>query len=130
MPTEKELAMNDRRTYWALWLCLLIGGLGISPTTGQANPTLTGTNLLEVCVSRLSIAETHCFAFISGVTAGHALSVGAGRMFYCLPEQTDITQVKRVTVKYLKKNANSLDKDAAELIFRALADAWPCPGAS
>ncbi|MFB3046409.1 MAG: Rap1a/Tai family immunity protein [Acidiferrobacterales bacterium] len=41
-----------------------------------------------------------------------------------------MTQTKRIIVKYLKKNANSLDKDAVELIFRALEDAWPCGGSS
>jgi hypothetical protein len=120
--------MTGARKHKALWFCLLIGSLGISPTSGHANPALTGADLLEVCVSRLSIAETHCLAFINGVTAGHALSVGTGRTFYCLPEKADSTQVKRIVVKYLKKNANSLDSDAAELIFRALANAWPCAG--
>ena len=118
--------MIDTRKYKTLWLCLLIGSLSILPTSGHANPTLTGTDLLEVCVSRLTISETHCLGFISGVTAGHALSVGAGKTFYCFPENADIAQAKRIIVKYLKKNASLLDKDAAELIFQALASAWPC----
>ena len=122
--------MIDTRKYKTLWLCLLIGNLSILPTSGHANPTLTGADLSEVCVSRLTIPETHCFAFISGVTAGQALSVGTGRTFYCFPEDADITQTKRIIVKYLKKNANSLDKNAAELKFRALADAWPCGSSS
>ncbi|MDH3670206.1 MAG: Rap1a/Tai family immunity protein [Gammaproteobacteria bacterium] len=118
--------MIDTRKYKTLWFYLLIGSLSILPTPGHASPGLTGTDLLELCVSRLTIPETQCLAFISGVTAGHALSVGAGKTFYCFPENADIAQAKRIIVKYLKKNASSLDKDAAELIFRALADAWPC----
>lgn len=109
------------------WLWLLMGSLSISSVPGQASSTLTGADLMEICVSRLSIPQTQCLAFISGVTAGHhALSVGTGKTLYCLPEKADIGKVKRVTVKYLKKNANSLDKDAAALIFQALANTWPC----
>ena len=122
--------MIDTRKCKTLWLCLLIGNLSILPTSGHANPTLTGADLLEVCVSRLTIPETQCLAFINGVTAGHALSVGAGKTFYCFPENADVAKAKRIIVKFLKKNASSLDKDAAELIFRALADAWPCGGSS
>ena len=118
--------MIDTRKYKTLWLCLLIGNLSILPTSGHANRTLTGTDLLEVCVSRLSTPQIQCLAFISGVTAGHALSVGTGKTFYCFPENADIAQAKRIIVKYLKKNASLLDKDAAELIFQALASAWPC----
>jgi hypothetical protein len=118
--------MIDTRKCKTLWLCLLIGSLSILPTSAHASSALTGADLLEVCVSRLTIAETHCLSFISGVTAGHALSVDAGKTFYCFPEDADMAKAKRIIVKYLKKNASSLDKDAAELIFRALADAWPC----
>lgn len=118
--------MIDKRKYKTLWLCLLFGSLSILPTSGHTSPGLTGADLLEVCASRLTIPETHCLGFISGVMAGHALSVGAGKTFYCFPENANITKAKRIIVKYLKKNASALDKDAAELIFRALADAWPC----
>lgn len=118
--------MIDTRKYKTLWLCLLIGSLSILPTSGHTSPALTGADLLELCVSRLTIPETQCLAFISGVTAGHASSVVAGKTFYCFPEKAGITKAKRIIVKYLKKNASSLDKDAAELIFRALANAWPC----
>lgn len=114
------------RRFRTLWFFLLLGSLSILPTPGHANPAITGGELLEVCVSRLNIAQTQCLAFISGVTAGHALSVGAGKTFYCLPERADMTQVKRTVVKYLKKNSKSRDHDAAELIFRALANTWPC----
>ena len=118
--------MIDTRKHKTLWLCLLIGSLSILPTSGHTNPALTGADLLELCVSKLTIPETQCLSFISGVTAGHPLSVGTGKTFYCFPEDAGVAKAKRVIVKYLKKNAGSLDKDAAELIFRALANAWPC----
>ncbi len=93
--------MIDTRKYKTLWLCLLMGNLSILPTSGHANPALTGADLFEVCVSRLTIPETPCLAFISGVTAGHALSVSTGRTFYRLPDNADITQAKHIIVKYL-----------------------------
>jgi hypothetical protein len=78
--------MIDTRKYKRLWLCLLIGSLSVLPTFGQAKPALTGTDLLELCISRLTIPETQCLSFISGVIAGHPLSVGTGKTFYCFPE--------------------------------------------
>ena len=118
--------MIEFKKYRTLWFFLLIGGLGILQTPAHATPGPTGSELLEVCVSRLSIAQTQCIAFISGVTAGHALSVGTGKTFYCLPERAGMAEVKRIVVKYLKKHSKSRDQDAAELIFRALANTWPC----
>lgn len=118
--------MINRRKHKTLWLCLLIGSLSILPTSGHTKPALNGAELLELCISKLTIPETQCLSFISGVMAGHPLSVGTGKTFYCFPETPGAKKTRRVIVKYLKKNAGSLDRDAAELIFLALADTWPC----
>jgi hypothetical protein len=109
-----------------MMVALLVCGLCSLTQSAFAIGKLTGHDLLEQCASKLSVPQAHCVGFIKGITEGHLLSAGTGQMFFCFPKKANIDRVKRIIVKYLKKHASTLDRNAGELVLTALSEAWPC----
>ncbi len=95
--------------------------MSFNPALATGGPK--GSDLLEQCMTKLNTPQAQCTSFISGIIAGHLLSVGTSKPFFCIPEKAN---AKKTVMKYLRKHADELDRDAAELILTALADAWPC----
>lgn len=94
-----------------------------------ANAKISGRALLEHCVSSLTVPQTVCNTYIEGLIEGHTLSTGGAlgkTKFFCLPPNASAGKAKKIVVKYLKKNAAELERNAGELVYQALADAWPC----
>ncbi len=104
-------------TTWLVWSASPIAFAQVGPT---------GNQLLEECVSKLIIPRTHCLGFIAGIAEGHFLSAGTGNRIFCFPANANIDQTRKIVVRYLKKHARLLDRNAGELVLRALSDAWPC----
>lgn len=94
-----------------------------------ANAKISGRSLMEHCVSSLTVAQTVCNTYIEGLIEGHALSTGGPmgkNKFFCLPPNASTGKARKIIVRYLKKNAAELERNAGELVYQALADAWPC----
>lgn len=94
-----------------------------------AHAKISGRALMEQCASSLTVAQTVCNTYIEGLIEGHTLSTG-GTMgktkFFCMPLNASTSKAKKIIVKYLRKNAAELERNAGELVYQALADAWPC----
>ncbi len=96
-------------------------GVFVSPPVGAG--LMKGHDLLEQCMTKLNTPQAQCVFFISGIIEGHLLSIGTGKSFFCMPQKGN---AKKTIVKYLRKHAAELDRDAGELVLTALSDAWPC----
>ncbi len=95
-------------------------------TLAPAHAKLTGHVLLDQCMSNLTVGQSVCAAYIEGFTEAHFLSTAGGKGFFCAPVGSGPDQARKVVVKYLRKNAASLERSASELVFQALSEAWPC----
>ena len=78
-----------------------------------------GNRLLLDCNSPRAFSRGICLGFIQGVSDS---PVHGSRV--CSPAVG--SQVKQVVVRFLEANPAKRDQDAAELVARALADAYPC----
>ncbi|MFQ5995302.1 MAG: Rap1a/Tai family immunity protein [Acidiferrobacterales bacterium] len=85
---------------------------------------VTGNTLLEECTTK-RLSQTACTRFLEGTIEGYRLGA-ATRTTICFPEKASLGKAKKVVVRYLRKNASKLDGSAAELVVRALSEAWPC----
>lgn len=89
---------------------------------------LSGQALLDLCASNLMSTQAVCNAYIEGFVEGHRLGTVGGKGFFCPPPGDGIDQARKIILKYMRKNAASLARGAAELMFQALGEAWPCGG--
>jgi hypothetical protein len=105
-------------------LLLFSAVFSLQPSLARAE--LTGRALLENCSSKLMLPQGLCNAYLEGLMQGHFLTTAGGKAFYCLPVDTSFDRAKKVAVRYLKKNAALLDRDAGALILQALAEEYPC----
>lgn len=109
--------------------CTTLVGAVLFVYPNPANARISGRSLLEHCVSSLTVAQTVCTTYIEALIEGHTLSTGGAlgkTKFFCLPANASTGKAKKIVVKYLKKNAAELERNAGELVYQALADTWPC----
>ena len=124
---KKSIALLSITRYAAIAAILLSVVLAICPRPAQAK--LSGRTLMEQCISNLTVAQSVCTSYIQGLIEGHTLSTGGAMgqaKFFCVPPNASAGKVKKVIVKYLRKNAAELERNAGELVYQALAEAWPC----
>lgn len=115
---------NTRKSFLPLAV-LLVVALAMHSTATRAAPS--GRTLLDQCLSSLTRAQLSCQTYIDGLMDGHFLSTAGGNgALYCIPPGKDAGRAKKIIIKYLKKNAAELERPAGELVFEALAGAWPC----
>lgn len=115
---------NARKSSLTLALVLVVA-MAMHPASTRAAPN--GRTLLDQCLSSLTIAEVTCHTYIEGLMEGHFLSTGGGKgAFYCVPPGNGGDRARKIIIKYLKKHAAELERPAGELVFEALASAWPC----
>lgn len=89
---------------------------------------LSGHALLDLCASNLMGSQAVCNAYIEGFVEGHHLGTAGGKGFFCPPPGNGTDQARKIILKYMRRNAASLGRGAAELMFQALGEAWPCGG--
>jgi hypothetical protein len=63
-----------------------------------------------------------CFGYVEGAT--DSLTVDG---IICIPDGTKFGQVLDVVVEYLRDHLDEHDEPAADLVFFALDERWPCP---
>jgi hypothetical protein len=81
-----------------------------------------GNKVLSACTAKQVVI---CDAFISGVADSIGLQP-AGKRPACIPDAVTGTQLREVTVKYLRAHPETREQNAALLTARALAAAFPC----
>jgi hypothetical protein len=107
-------------------LVLALVLFGTLSSVRPARAELTGHDLLERCVSNMDVGQAICEVYIQGLMEGHQLSTAGNKALFCPPAGTSMERTKRVIVKYLKRNAAMLEREAGGLVFEALGQAWPC----
>jgi hypothetical protein len=104
-----------------LTLCVLVLGYA-GAAAAQRVSTVDGNKLLGYCTAKATVA---CDAYISGVADAIAAQ-GPGKAPACIPTAVTGTQLRDVTIKYLKAHPESRQLKAGALTIRALSQAFPC----
>ena len=93
----------------------------------------TGQDLLDVCtldqdhVSHWE-AQAFCYGYFQGGTDFHQALVSGERhdQIACPPEGATIRDAVRLFVDYARAHPEYLGEAPMDLVFRAVAEAWPC----
>jgi hypothetical protein len=69
-----------------------------------------------------------CMHYVAGFLDGYdiASAVEKGKPFLCLPHDSNIGQIVRVVVKWLRDHPEKLNQAASVCVFEALGDAFMC----
>ena len=91
---------------------------------------LSGNKLLEHCEKGgASFAEGYCWGYVIGLADRSISAENIERKSDpspCISAGATVRQMVRVTVKYLRENPGKLHLDAAQLVWKGLARAFPC----
>jgi hypothetical protein len=66
---------------------------------------------------------TYVRGFVGGIRVGE---VRTGTKMVCSPAGVEVLQAMKISAKWMNEHPAELDRPAVELIFRSLADAFPC----
>jgi hypothetical protein len=104
-----------------LVLCVAVLGWA-GAASAQRISAVDGNKLLGFCSSKATAA---CDAYLSGV--GDAIAAeGPGKAPACIPAAVTGTQLRDVTVKYLRAHPESRELKAGALTIKVFSAAFPC----
>jgi hypothetical protein len=87
----------------------------------RAGYFVTGSMLLDYCQKTDSPAsQTFCSGYVAGI------SDALDDHFFCGPSEGQLSQSKKVVIKYLNEHPEILHKSASGLAIDALKAAFPC----
>jgi hypothetical protein len=107
--------------------------VGTSGGSQSASDATTGNGLLGSCQISIRSSEDRSYnentfeSWRDGFCVGLVTGVGNASPHVCPDENVTNGQEKRVVLKYLQDHPEELHLDAATLVERALAKAFPCP---
>src|SRR5215470_8895524 len=121
------------------WIALLVIGLGGSASAQQS---ITGNLLYEWGTAQEAMdakkSDTHPYdagmfaGFIAGVTSSHKAMKSLYPDDYpfalCIPDSATPKEMGAVVMKYLRAHQSERFTSAADLVWGATHEAWPCPG--
>lgn len=92
----------------------------------------SGNELYDVCTaertSKTYIENTYeCVAYVAGAVDAFNTTREANGLKSCIPQGVTVSQLKDVTVDYLRDNPVDRNKSASSQVFAATRKAWPCP---
>jgi hypothetical protein len=100
-------------------------GAMLASTPGRA-AFRDGNGLLVQCTATIGAEMNFCYGYIDAVAdqllEGNAL---AG-IYACITTELDDSRSRDIVVRFLRQNPGLRRASAAELIARALSDAFPC----
>ncbi|WP_395393928.1 Rap1a/Tai family immunity protein [Novosphingobium sp. BL-8A] len=93
----------------------------------------TGNDLYEICSVQKGEKEYlersyECIAYITGAVDAFNTTREAAKLKSCIPAGVTISQLKDVTVSYLRDNPETRNNSASSLVLAATRKAWACPG--
>ncbi len=106
----------------------LVATVFLSSTTTIAFAE-SGNDLLRECSKKAgSNADGYCHGFIWGTLHGvnEATIRAQEKKYVCIPQGVTISQLTRLTKKYLEENPQKLHLLASTLIVNAVTTAYPC----
>jgi hypothetical protein len=100
----------------------------------SANAYTTGNDLQDDCSAALQgqsgARAGLCMGFIDGYRELAVMTQPSNAKLLCLPDAVSNGQLLRVIAKYLGQHPERLHLPAAQLIYDATNDAFPCPAAT
>lgn len=115
-----------------IWPSLTVISLffGFSSIPAEAG-YYSGNELLELCTTERSksnyVENTYeCVAYIAGAVDSINDTRAVNKLKKCIPKAVTISQLKDVTVDFLRKNPADRNTSASTLVFAATRKAWPC----
>lgn len=121
--------MNTRK----LACILAVLPLGLAPVAADAG-FYSGNELYEICTvekgEKTYVERSYeCVAYITGAVDAFNTTREAAKLSSCIPAGVTISQLRDVTVAYLRDNPETRNNSASSLIFAATRKAWDCPPA-
>ena len=118
--------MRTTRPALVAFICFA-GGTAIAAT----NTTffVDGDELLRYSQSRSEIQRGLCNGIIIGVSDGATANAPDAGPGFCEPVKATRGMLQGLVVKWLERHATDRGRPAAELVTRALIDAFPCAAA-
>jgi hypothetical protein len=100
------------------------------PVPAQAG-FYSGNELLGLCTAERADStyfdKTYeCVAYIAGAVDSFNDTRAVNKLKRCIPRKVTISQLKDVTVDYLRANPTDRKNSASTLVFAATRKAWPC----
>lgn len=91
----------------------------------------TGKELYDVCTtertSKTYVEKTfECVAYITGAVDAFNTTREVNKLKSCIPADVTISELKDVTVDFLRNNPVDRSTSASTLVFAATRKAWPC----
>lgn len=112
--------------------CLVaIIGFGLPAAPALAG-FYSGSELFDICTTERSNSayfekSYECVGYIAGAVDAFNRTREVNKLKSCLPPDVTISQLKDVTVDYLRANPNDRKSSSAgTLVFSAMRKAWPC----
>lgn len=113
--------------------CLaLVAPFGLWSAAANAS-FYTGAELYKVCTtsreSKAYVDQTYeCIAYITGAVDAFKTTRNVTKVKSCIPADVTISQLRTVTIDYLRQNPKLRSESASDLVFAATRTAWPCTG--
>ena len=110
------------RVLIALLLCLALPASRAAAEMGAG--FFDGNDLFEWCTTR----DALCTGYVAGISdeLTDLEAIGAVTVTVCEPKEVKVKQMAEVVTRYLEKHPETRDRQASELVYRALVEAWPC----
>lgn len=107
-----------------------LSALGLFAGTADAG-FYSGNQLYEVCstepASKTYLEDTYeCVAYIAGAVDAFNTTREVNKLKSCIPPKVTVSQLKDVTVAFLRDNQADRNTSASTLVFAATRKAWPC----
>lgn len=107
---------------------LLVAGTAMAGPDAEYPADFSGNYWFRQCDPAVTAKYLECAAYVRGVIEGaqaHA-AITESRDVFCLPKGVEVGQSTDVFIDYLKKNPGYSHFPGSALVFRALANAFPC----
>jgi hypothetical protein len=106
---------------------------GLIPVAADAG-FYSGNELYDVCTAEKGDkgyveSAYQCLAYITGAVDAFNTTREAAKLKSCIPPDVTISQLKDVTVAYLRDNPETRNASASSQVYAATRKAWACPGA-
>ena len=73
--------------------------------------------------------ESSCTHFVAGLITAHAIiaQMHPEARLYCADTRVTVGQIRRIAIEYMRRNPKFLHLNFEFIVFRSVAEAFPCP---
>jgi hypothetical protein len=115
-----------------VFIALVVLFMGV-PANSELPPS-NGNELIENCKEAIKgdsddfFKSGWCYGFLQGASEMFVMAKILGQLppSYCMPAEVTEKQAVRIVMKYLQNHPEKLHYPRTNLVYRALAQAFPC----